>query len=127
MFQPKSAIAALPAQDLNRAKRFYGEKLGLNPVEESDEEVAYRVGEAQFIIFPSSGKASGDHTQLAFEVDNLEGSVKSLRDNGVVFEEYDQPGFKSDAGIVELEGERGAWFRDSEGNLIAIDERSTPR
>ena len=125
MFQPKSATAALPAQDINRAKTFYGEKLGLNPVEESDEEVSYRVGDTQFILFPSSGKPSGDHTQLAFEVENLEVNIKSLRDNGVVFEEYDQPGFKSEEGIVDLEGEKGAWFKDSEGNLIAIAEGST--
>ncbi|MCA1696519.1 MAG: VOC family protein [Actinobacteria bacterium] len=125
MFRPKSATAALPAQDISRAKRFYGEKLGLNPVEESDEEVAYRVADTQFILFPSSGKASGDHTQLAFEVEDLESDVRSLRENGVVFEEYDQPGFKSSTGIVELEGEKGAWFKDSEGNLIAIAERST--
>ena len=125
MFQPKNAIAALPAQDINRAKRFYAEKLGLNPVEESDEEVSYRVGETQFILFPSSGEPSGNHTQLAFELEDLEGNMKSLRDNGVVFEEYDEPGFKSNAGIVELEGEKGAWFKDSEGNLIALAERST--
>jgi catechol 2,3-dioxygenase-like lactoylglutathione lyase family enzyme len=124
MFQPTAAMAAMPAQDFDRAKSFYAEKLGLEPVEESSEEARYRVGDQVFLVFPSTGKASGDHTQLGFEVDDLEASVKFLRERGVVFEEYDMPNFKSVDGIVELEGEKGAWFKDSEGNLIAIAQRT---
>jgi catechol 2,3-dioxygenase-like lactoylglutathione lyase family enzyme len=124
MFQPTSVIAAMPAQDYERAKSFYADKLGMKPVEESDEEARDRVGAAEFIVVPSTGKASGDHTQLGFEVDDLEDAVRTLRERGVVFEEYDLPGFKSVGGIVELEGEKGAWFKDSEGNLIAVAQRS---
>jgi predicted enzyme related to lactoylglutathione lyase len=125
MFQPNTVVAALPAQDFERAKSFYAGKLGLTPTQETDEEARYRVGQVEFIVFPSTGKASGDHTQMAFEVEDLEDAVKTLRDNGVVFEEYDMPGFKSVGGIVELEGEKGAWFKDSEGNLLAIAERAS--
>ena len=123
MFQPTAAMAALPAQDFDRAKSIYAEKLGLEPVEESDEEARYRAGDQVFFVFPSTGKASGDHTQMGFEVDDLEASVKFLRERGVVFEEYAMPNFKSVDGIVELEGEKGAWFKDSEGNLIALVQR----
>jgi catechol 2,3-dioxygenase-like lactoylglutathione lyase family enzyme len=123
MFRPITVNATMPAQDLERAKRFYAEKLGLEPFEESSEEARYRVGEAEFLLFPSTGKASGDHTQLGFYVEDLEGSVRDLRDRGVTFEDYDMPNFKSVDGIVELEGEKGAWFKDSEGNLIALAER----
>jgi catechol 2,3-dioxygenase-like lactoylglutathione lyase family enzyme len=123
MFQPTSVIAAMPAQDYERAKSFYADKLGMKPVEESDEEARYRVGATEFIVFPSTGKASGDHTQLGVEVDDLEDSVRTLRERGVVFEEYDLPDFKSVGGIVELEGEKSAWFKDSEGNLIAVVQR----
>ena len=125
MFQPNTVVAALPAQDFERAKSFYTDKLGLGTIQETDEEARYRVGQVEFIVFPSTGKASGDHTQMAFEVEDLEDAVKTLRDNGVVFEEYDMPGFKSVGGIVELEGEKGAWFKDSEGNLLAIAERAS--
>jgi catechol 2,3-dioxygenase-like lactoylglutathione lyase family enzyme len=124
MFRPKAVTAAIPAQDFARAKSFYADKLDLRPTQETDEEARYRLGDTEFLVFPSSGKASGDHTQLAFLVDDLEASVKELRDKGVMFEEYDMPGFKSVNGIVELEGEKGAWFKDSEGNLLAIAERS---
>jgi catechol 2,3-dioxygenase-like lactoylglutathione lyase family enzyme len=119
----KRSGASMPAQDFERAKSFYADKLGLKPTEESAGEARYEFGGTGFIVFPSSGKASGDHTQMALEVDNLMAAVTELRTNGVVFEEYDMPGFKSVDGIVELEGEKGAWFKDSEGNLIALAQR----
>jgi catechol 2,3-dioxygenase-like lactoylglutathione lyase family enzyme len=120
MFQPRGAMAAMPAQDLARAKEFYKGKLGLTPVDESEQGTRYRVGENEFLLFPSTGRASGDHTQLGFDVDDLADAVNSLRDRGVTFEEYDMPGFKSVDGIVEVEGEKSAWFKDSEGNLIVV-------
>jgi catechol 2,3-dioxygenase-like lactoylglutathione lyase family enzyme len=122
MFKPKAVAAALPAQDFGRAKAFWADKVGLTPVSESDEEARYRIGQTEFLVFPSTGKASGDHTQMGFEVDDVQAAVTWLRDRGVVFEEYDMPGFRSVDGIVEMEGEKGAWFRDSEGNLVAVGE-----
>lgn len=120
MFQPRAVAATMPAQDFERAKSFYSEKLGLTPVREGPGEAVYDVNGMEFVIFPSSGKASGDHTQMGFEVDDLDGAVSSLRDRGVAFEEYDMPDFKTVNGIVEVGGERGAWFKDSEGNLISL-------
>jgi len=119
-------MATLPAADLERAKSFYADRLGFKPDEETSEELRYSCADgSQFGVFKSHGAASGDHTQMGFEVDSLEATVKELRDNGVVFEEYDLPGFKTINGIAEIEGERGAWFKDSEGNLLAIAERTT--
>jgi catechol 2,3-dioxygenase-like lactoylglutathione lyase family enzyme len=122
MFQPRAAMAAMPAQDFERAKGFYADKLGLTPVEDTDQGARYRVGETEFLLFPSTGKASGDHTQLGLEVDDLDSAVKTLRDEGVEFEEYDMPGFKTVEGIAEGEGQKAAWFKDSEGNLIVLGE-----
>jgi catechol 2,3-dioxygenase-like lactoylglutathione lyase family enzyme len=95
MFQPRAVAATMPAQDFERAKSFYSEKLGLTPVREGPGEAVYDVNGMEFVIFPSSGKASGDHTQMGFEVDDLDGAVSSLRDRGVAFEEYDMPDFKN--------------------------------
>jgi catechol 2,3-dioxygenase-like lactoylglutathione lyase family enzyme len=116
--------ATLPAQDIERAKSFYADKLGLKPAEESDQEARYEVGGVSFVVFPTFGKPSGDHTQMGFEVADVADAVRSLRENGVVFEEYDFPEFKTVDGIVELEGEKAAWFKDSEGNLIAVTQRT---
>ena len=120
----------LPAQDLARARAFYAEKLGLEPVEERPGGLLYRCAAGEFAIFESAGAPSGEHTQMAWEVDDLDGVVGELRARGVLFEEYDIPGLTTVDGIARVEGnypskgigERGAWFRDSEGNLLAIGE-----
>ncbi len=121
----------LPARDLERARRFYAERLGLQPVDERPGGLLYRCGAAEFVLFRSTGASPGTFTQMAFEVDDIEAVVSELRRRGVVFKEVDVPGFRTRGGIAEIDGnypskgargERGAWFRDSEGNLLGIGE-----
>ena len=124
MIKQGRAAAMLPAQDLARAKAFYRDKLGLTPTQEDQDPrggVMYELsGGTGFAVFLSSGKASGTHTQLALEVPDVEAAVKDLRARGLKFEEYDSPGLKTKDGIAEIAGTKVAWFKDSEGNLIAI-------
>ena len=122
MLKIKRVGAAIPAQDIKRARQFYEQKLGLKPEDEQqDGSVMYMVGETGFLLFPSMGKASGEHTQMALDVDDVEGTARELKSNGVKLEEYDYPNFKSKDGIVDMpDGSKGAWFKDSEGNLIAV-------
>ena len=122
MFKPLRAAATLPAQDLERAKAFYRDKLGLSPAMEDGAfglmyELASGTG---FGVFPSSGKPSGTHTQMAIEVEDVEAAVKDLQSKGVKFEDIDTPGLKTVNGIADFGGSKGAWFKDSEGNLIAL-------
>ena len=125
-----SVATRLPAQDLDRARAFYSEKLGLEPVEERPGGLRYVCGEGEFVLFESGGEPSGTHTQIAFEVDDIEATVAELRGRGVAFEEYDVPGLRTENGIAEIEGnypsrgsaDRGAWFRDSEGNMLGIGQ-----
>ncbi|MFI9243159.1 VOC family protein [Streptomyces sp. NPDC053086] len=121
----------LPARDLDRARRFYAEKLGLRPVDERPGGLLYRCAGGDFVVFRSTGASPGTFTQMAFEVDDIEAAVTELRRRGVVFEEVDVPGMRTRDGIAEIDGnypskgargERGAWFRDSEGNLLGIGE-----
>jgi predicted enzyme related to lactoylglutathione lyase len=132
MLKIKRVGAAMPAQDMQRARQFYEQKLGFKPAEEgSDGGVMYMFGETGFLLFPSMGKPSGDHTQLALDVDDVEEAVGELKRVGVKLEEYDFPNFKTRDGIAELrDGEKGAWFKDTEGNLIGVGTlapvRSTP-
>jgi catechol 2,3-dioxygenase-like lactoylglutathione lyase family enzyme len=127
------AIAKLPAQDLDRARAFYRDRLGLTPVEEREGGLRYLCASGEFHVFLSTGSASGESTQLGFEVEDIDTVVADLRARGVVFEEIDAlriTGFEVVDGIIEVEdnypskgtGERGAWFRDSEGNLIALGQ-----
>jgi catechol 2,3-dioxygenase-like lactoylglutathione lyase family enzyme len=120
----------LPAQDLDRARRWYSMKLRLNPVEERPGGLRYLVGGVEFAIYQSAGRPDGSFTQLAFTVENLDAEVADLRSRGVVFEEYDIPGLETANGVVEIDGnypskgsgERAAWFRDSEGNMLGIGQ-----
>jgi catechol 2,3-dioxygenase-like lactoylglutathione lyase family enzyme len=127
----RSAVATrLPAQDLERARRFYAEKLGLEPIEEREGGLRYECGGVAFALFASAGAPSGAHTQMGWEVDDIDATVAELRARGVVFEEYDLPGLTTVDGIAEIEGnypskgtgERGVWFYDSEGNLLGIGQ-----
>jgi catechol 2,3-dioxygenase-like lactoylglutathione lyase family enzyme len=120
VFETTGILTTLPAKDLERAKSFYADKLDMKPTEETPAGVVYRLSTGAFLLFESSGAPSGDHTQMGIEVDDLEGAVKELKGRGVVFEEYDLPGFKTVDGIAEIAGEKGAWFKDSEGNLLAV-------
>ena len=130
MLRNGRVASRLPAQDLARAKAFYAEKLGLEPVEEREGGLRYVCAVGEFALFESAGRASGDHTQMGWDVDDIEATVRDLRARGVVFEEYDLPGLKTVDGIADIagnypskgSGERGAWFRDSEGNMLGIGE-----
>ena len=130
MLQEGHVATRIPAQDLARARRFYSEKLGLEPSDERPGGLLYRCASGEFALFESAGASSGIFTQMAWNVDDIESSVEQLRSRGVVFEEFDLPGLTTVGGIAEVEGqypskgsaERAAWFRDSEGNLLAIGE-----
>lgn len=130
MLSMAGVAARIPVQDLDRARAFYADKLGLEPSEERPGGLVYRCARGEFALFLSAGEPSGTHTQMAWEVDDLEAVVAALRARGVVFEEYDLPGMKTVGGIAEIDGnypskgsgERAAWFRDSEGNLFGIGQ-----
>ncbi|MET7597631.1 VOC family protein [Streptomyces sp. NPDC004082] len=121
----------LPAQDLERARRFYAQRLGLEPADERPGGLLYRCAGGEFVLFQSTGTSPGTFTQMALEVEDLDTAVAELRRRGVVFEDVDLPGLRTVDGIAEIEGnypskgargERGAWFRDSEGNMLGIGE-----
>ena len=121
MFKPLRVGTTLPAQDIARAKAFYRDKLGLTPTQENALGLLYELEAGTgFGLFPSSGKPSGTHTQMAIEVEDVEQSVKDLQARGVKFEEYDTPMLKTVNGVADMGGTKGAWFKDSEGNLIAV-------
>jgi predicted enzyme related to lactoylglutathione lyase len=116
---------ALPAQDLDRAKKFYEETFDITPAMSTpDGSAMYMVeGGTGFFVFKTSGKPSGDHTQMAFAVDDVDKAVDLMIERGVTFEQYDMPGLKTDErGVTDLDGEKGAFFKDPEGNLIALNE-----
>jgi catechol 2,3-dioxygenase-like lactoylglutathione lyase family enzyme len=114
-------VATLPASDIERAKRWYQEKLGLTPVSEYEQGVRYRSGGARFELYPSSYAGTAQNTAAGFQVDDVERVVDELAAKGVVFEQYDFPGLKTnEKGIATFGTETAAWFKDSEGNILSI-------
>jgi catechol 2,3-dioxygenase-like lactoylglutathione lyase family enzyme len=111
----------LPAADLARAKKFYAEKLGLSPSTESPGGLFYVTGGGtRFTLYPTPNTTRGGHTQIGFSVNDIEGAVADLQAAGVVFEEYDFPGLKTEGGVAKTGDVRAAWFKDSEGNMIGL-------
>lgn len=113
---------ALPATDLARAKRFYAEKLDLEPTAQRAQGLRYAFADGTAIfLFPTSISNRGGHTQVGIEVPDIEAAVIELKSRGVVFEEYQTPELRTVDGIAtEPGGDRGAWFKDSEGNLLGL-------
>jgi catechol 2,3-dioxygenase-like lactoylglutathione lyase family enzyme len=113
---------ALPAIDIERAKRFYAEKLGLTPTEQRPDGLRYDCGDGTALfLFPTSISDRGGHTQAGIEVPDIEAAVVELKSRGVAFEQYDTPELETVDGIAtESGGDRAAWFKDSEGNLLGL-------
>ena len=126
MFQNARAHATVAVSDIDRARKFYEETLGLPMKQERPDGIVYETGGTEFLVYPSQFAGTSQATVMAFEVDDLDATVDDLSRRGVTLEQYDLPGLKTnDRGIAELGDLRGAWFKDPDGNILAIAQRSS--
>lgn len=130
MINTKSVFPTLPAEDINRARKFYEEKLGLKVIlEDPSPGLMLRAGDSRLYLY-QRGATKADHTVAEFEVDDIESEVNELRNKGVKFEDYDLPemGIKTTNGIASMNANGGeirvAWFKDTEGNILAMEQMS---
>jgi predicted enzyme related to lactoylglutathione lyase len=113
--------AYLPAKDVARARKFYEQKLGFVPKEEAEGGVAYEFAEhTGCFLYPTPNAGTSKASQAFWQVDDVEREVAELKARGVKFEEYDMPGMKTENGIATAGGGRSAWFKDTEGNILAL-------
>lgn len=129
MLSTAMVCPTIPASDLDRAKEFYGNKLGLKAMEkefkESDHGVVYECGGGSALtVYVSGGAGTSQATYASFKVDDIEAEMKALLDKGVVFEDYDMPGLKTENGVAIDGDDKAAWFKDSEGNILCLNEMS---
>ena len=118
-----SVHATIPAADMDRAKAWYSEKLGLTPAREVVGGSIFEVGGgSRFLLYPTANAGQALNTLMTFAAKDLEADVQAMRDNGVVFEDYDFPGLKTEDGIAHIGASVVAWFKDSEGNILAISD-----
>jgi predicted enzyme related to lactoylglutathione lyase len=123
MLKDAPIVPYLPASDVARARRFYEEKVGLVAREEVAGGVVYECGQRSWVfLYPSGGAGTSQASQAFWQVADVEREVAELRARGVVFEEYDAPGLKTVNGIATGGGARAAWFKDTEGNILALIE-----
>lgn len=122
MLQEFMCFAALPASDLARARRWYSEKLGIEPTEDRDGALQYETGEGTgFLLYESAFAGTNQATAMGWIVPDVDAELDDLRRRGVTFEDYDLPGLKTDDGVVTMpDGTKGAWFKDSEGNILSV-------
>jgi predicted enzyme related to lactoylglutathione lyase len=125
MWSDRRVATMIPASDIERAKKWYADTLDLKPTsEDPDAGVQYRMGEGtEFWLYPSNFAGTNQATVMGFLAQDLQAEMDDLKRKGAKFEEYDIPGVKTVEGIAEFApGERGAWFKDSEGNILALFE-----
>ena len=120
MLQSSAMYSYIPARDVARARRFYEGVLGFTPTEETAGGVVYECGKGTAcFLYPTPNAGTSKASQAFWDVADIEAEVAELKSRGVVFEKYDMPG-RDDNGIVTAGGARAAWFRDSEGNILAV-------
>ena len=114
----------LPVKDLNRAREFYEKKLGLKPLgAKQDGKFLFAGGDGGTIaLFPKPEGTKAEHTAVSFLVKNIAREIQELKVKGVVFEDYDFPGLKTENHVCVLGSEKAAWFKDTEGNYLCLHE-----
>ncbi len=115
--------ATIPARNLQQARQWYEDKLGMVPDEETGGGLVYNCDNSGFLVYETQYAGTAKNTLMSLATDDLDREVRDLRGKGVRFEEYNQPGLKTVNGIATIDGTRGAWFKDFDGNILALVER----
>ena len=121
MLQSSPMYSYIPAKDVNRARRFYEEKIGFKPKREIGEAVVYEFGKGTAcFLYATENAGTSKASQAFWQVDDIEREVAELKRRGVKFEDYDMPEMKQRNSIYTGGGAKAAWFKDSEGNILAL-------
>jgi catechol 2,3-dioxygenase-like lactoylglutathione lyase family enzyme len=121
-----SAYPTVAVSELERSRDFYGGTLGLAVISQRPEGDFYDAGGgSKLLVYPSGFAGTAQSTVMEFDVEDLRGTMAELREAGVVFEDYDFPGLKTEDGVAELPGlGLAAWFKDPDGNILALSQAS---
>jgi catechol 2,3-dioxygenase-like lactoylglutathione lyase family enzyme len=125
MLGDKRVATTIPVRDPAESRSFYEGKLGLKVMRQLDDGgIAYECGGGTALFtYPTEENAGKSPATVAsFEVEDAEATVSEMRDKGIKFEEYDMPGLKTEGGIAEVAGSKGGWFKDPDGNILAVFE-----
>ena len=123
MLGKADATPMIAVKDIDRAKQFYKDKLGLNPVNEMGGEFfMLKSGGTTLNVYKSEFAGTNKATLLTFDVDDIDSEVLELKNKGVIFERYDVEGLTPEGDIYKAEGMKTAWFKDPDGNILSLIE-----
>jgi predicted enzyme related to lactoylglutathione lyase len=115
--------AYIPASNVSRARKFYEQTVGLVPKLEYAGGVIYECGGTEVFLYPTRNAGTSKASQAFWQVNDVEAEVADLKARGVAFEEYDMPGVTMKNSIATAGGAKTAWFKDTEGNILAVSQR----
>ena len=123
MLRDAPICAYIPVSDVARARKFYEQTVGLQPKAEYAGGVIYECGGTEVFMYPTPNAGTSKASQAFWQVDDVEAEVAELKARGVTFEEYDIPGITMKDSIATGGGAKTAWFKDTEGNILAVSQR----
>jgi len=123
MLKAAPVMTMLPVKDLERARDFYVNKLGLEGEGlAADGKFVLRAAGTKIGLIPKPEGTKAEHTAVGFEVEDVAAEIKALKGRGVKFEDYDFPGFKTVDHMIVLGTDKAAWFKDTEGNILCLHQ-----
>ena len=122
MLGKADATPMIAVKDLDRARKFYGDTLGLKEIDDFGEGFMLKSGDTRFSVYRSEFAGTNKATALTFEVDDIDKEVSDLKGKGVAFEHYDLPGLRQEGDLHVAEGFKTAWFKDPDGNILSLAE-----
>ena len=122
MLGKSDTIPMIAVKDLDRARKFYEDKLGLKEVDDFGEGFLLKSGDTKLNVYRSEFAGTNKATALTFDVDDIEGEVRELKEKGIFFEKYNLEGLSPKGDIYEGEGMKTAWFKDPDGNILSLIE-----
>ena len=123
MLGKADALPMIAVKDIDRARKFYEDTLGLETKEAMGGEVLeVKSGDTVINVYRSEYAGTNKATALTFDVDDIEAEVRELKDKGVFFEQYDMPGLEKRGDLYVAEGMKTTWFKDPDGNILSLFE-----
>jgi catechol 2,3-dioxygenase-like lactoylglutathione lyase family enzyme len=123
MLGTRNAVANLAVRDLDRARRFYGDTLGLKQIDsEGDDFAVFQSGDSNINVYRSKFAGTNEATAVTWQVDDIDAEVATLKGKGVTFEHYDMPGLEVRGDVHVGEEGKMAWFKDPDGNILHVVE-----
>ena len=123
MLGKANATPMIAVKDIDRARKFYADTLGLETKDEMGGEVlTVKSGDTAISVYRSEFAGTNQATTLTFDVDDINAEVRELKDKGVFFEQYDMPGLERQGDLYVAQGMKTAWFKDPDGNILSLFE-----